>query len=211
MHSYLFVGSDIASRIQAIGKQLEERDISPFDQVRPVSTEARIGIAEIREFIRALSLSPRQSPSVAGVIEQADHLTLEAQAALLKTLEEPPSRAYILLGAPTIEALLPTIVSRCTIVRVADVVREDKQWSIDLESSPGKLLAELSKLGKTKEDYAVAFDQLIATLEPHKHAALLHRLLQAKRYLSNNVHPLLLLEHVLLTRYNDISYDQIPR
>lgn len=209
MHSYLFIGSDVASRIQAIGKQLEERDISPFDQVRPVSTEARIGIAEIREFIRALSLSPRQSPSVAGVIEHADHLTLEAQASLLKTLEEPPSRAYILLGAPTIEALLPTIVSRCTIVRVADAVREDKQWSIDLESSPGKLLAELSKLGKTKEDYAAVFDQLIATLEPHKHAALLHQLLRAKQYLLNNIHPLTLLEHILLDKANPIRYNKL--
>lgn len=209
MHSYLFIGNDTTLRIRAMDTQLEERTISPFDQVRPREPEGSIGIAEIRLFLRALSLSPQQSPSVAGVIEHADHLTLEAQAALLKTLEEPPPQAYILLGASIIDALLPTIVSRCTIVRVADTVFEDKTMPINLESSPGKLLAQLSRLGKTKEDYATVFDRLIHALEPHRHAALLHRLLRVRQYLFNNVHPLTLLEHILLDKANPIRYNKI--
>lgn len=208
MHSYLFIGNDTTSRIRAMDKQLEERTISPFDQVRPMGTQRSVGIAEIRVFLRALSLSPQQSPSVAGVIEQADHLSLEAQAALLKTLEEPPSQAYILLGAPTSDALLPTIVSRCIIVRLTDIGSEDTTIPINLESSPGKLLADLSRLGKTKEEYALIFDQLISALRAHHHTTLLHRLLRARQYISNNVHPLLLLEHILLDKANPIRYNK---
>src|SRR5690606_39542988 len=53
-----------------------------------------------------------------GVIDRAETLTEEAANAFLKTLEEPPSRSVIILIAPGPDALLATVASRCTVVRL---------------------------------------------------------------------------------------------
>ncbi len=52
-----------------------------------------------------------------GVIDVAETLNISAANAFLKTLEEPPSHAVIILIAPSPQAVLPTIASRCTILR----------------------------------------------------------------------------------------------
>jgi DNA polymerase III subunit delta' len=57
-----------------------------------------------------------------GVIDAADILNVSAANAFLKTLEEPPSQAVIILIAPSPQAVLPTIASRCTVVRFHPVL-----------------------------------------------------------------------------------------
>lgn len=52
-----------------------------------------------------------------GVIDHAETMTEEAANAFLKTLEEPPGRSVVVLIAPGPDALLPTVASRCTVVR----------------------------------------------------------------------------------------------
>ncbi len=56
-----------------------------------------------------------------GVIDSADVLTISAANAFLKTLEEPPSHAVIILIAPSPQAVLPTIASRSTVIRFGTV------------------------------------------------------------------------------------------
>lgn len=56
-----------------------------------------------------------------GVIDHAEALNLNAANAFLKVLEEPPSYARILLIAPSREAVLPTIASRSTVLRLSTV------------------------------------------------------------------------------------------
>ena len=53
-----------------------------------------------------------------GVIDHAESLTDEAANAFLKTLEDPPARATIILIAEGPDALLPTVASRCTTLRL---------------------------------------------------------------------------------------------
>jgi DNA polymerase-3 subunit delta' len=72
-----------------------------------------IGIKNARELIRLLSLSPWQSGRKAAIIDGADLLSVEAQSALLKILEDPPGTSVIILVTSSAEALLPTIRSRC--------------------------------------------------------------------------------------------------
>jgi hypothetical protein len=57
-----------------------------------------------------------------GVIDDADTLNISAANAFLKTLEEPPSKAIIILIAPSPQAVLPTIASRCTVVRFSPFI-----------------------------------------------------------------------------------------
>jgi DNA polymerase III delta prime subunit len=118
MHAFIYTGSTVEARNEMINKQILAWHIHAADQiiVSPDPTSITIGI--IREFIGRLSLSPQYSPSVAGIIHDAHTLTHEAQQALLKTLEEPPPRAFIVLEAASTAEFLPTILSRCIVKAV---------------------------------------------------------------------------------------------
>ncbi|PPS45615.1 DNA polymerase III subunit delta' [Chroococcidiopsis sp. TS-821] len=71
-----------------------------------------IRVEQIREIAQFLSRSPIEASRNIVVIEQAETMAETAANALLKTLEEP-GLATIILIAPAVEALLPTLVSRC--------------------------------------------------------------------------------------------------
>jgi DNA polymerase-3 subunit delta' len=64
-----------------------------------------------------LSLAPTLGGRRIAIIDEADYFNEESANALLKTLEEPPRRALILLIGTTAKGQLPTIRSRCQIVR----------------------------------------------------------------------------------------------
>ena len=71
-----------------------------------------IKIAQIRSLIRTTSLKPFEGVAHVVVIEEAHQLVEAAANALLKTLEEPPPDAYLLLLTSKADALLDTIRSR---------------------------------------------------------------------------------------------------
>ncbi len=70
-------------------------------------------IETIRDIQRAVSLSPIEGTYHVVIFCNFERATTSAANALLKTLEEPPPNAIIMLTAPDSELLLPTIVSRC--------------------------------------------------------------------------------------------------
>jgi DNA polymerase-3 subunit delta' len=71
-----------------------------------------IRIEQIRQIEQFLSRPPLEAPRAVVVLEQAETMAEAAANALLKTLEEP-GQATIVLIAPAMESLLPTLVSRC--------------------------------------------------------------------------------------------------
>ncbi|RLT35852.1 MAG: AAA family ATPase [Chloroflexi bacterium] len=73
----------------------------------------RIRICQVRRLERVASLTPYQSPRRVFIIDTADELQREAAHALLKTLEEPPASVLLIMLATDIDALLPTVRSRC--------------------------------------------------------------------------------------------------
>jgi DNA polymerase III subunit delta' len=75
----------------------------------------------IRDLIGELALLPVEGAARVAIIESAHRMNEDAQAALLKTLEEPPSATTILLCADAEEPLLPTILSRCVRIRLGPV------------------------------------------------------------------------------------------
>ncbi len=72
-----------------------------------------IGIKPIRAALRKVSLCPHELGFKLVLIPEANLLTHQAQNALLKIVEEPPSKTFFLLGADFRGQLLPTILSRC--------------------------------------------------------------------------------------------------
>ncbi len=81
-------------------------------------------IDAIRDAERTLRLRPMEGGRRALIVEDAHRLTLGAQNALLKTLEEPPPETVLLLTTSRLKALLPTVVSRCQRVAFGPVPDE---------------------------------------------------------------------------------------
>ncbi|MDD2921065.1 MAG: DNA polymerase III subunit delta' [Anaerolineales bacterium] len=75
-------------------------------------------VEQVREVRRALSLKPYQSKYRVAVFLRFQEANDNAANALLKTLEEAPAHAILILTADTPEQLLPTIISRCEILRL---------------------------------------------------------------------------------------------
>jgi len=75
---------------------------------------AGIGVDDIRSQIQdTIMIRPYSSYYKIYIVDEAEKMTVQAQNALLKTIEEPPSYAVIMLLTTNQEAFLPTILSRC--------------------------------------------------------------------------------------------------
>jgi len=78
-----------------------------------------IVVDQIRELTRIAGMAPRRGTRRVFIIDPADQMNNEAQNALLKTLEEPPGNAVLILVASRPHLLLPTVRSRCFVVGFA--------------------------------------------------------------------------------------------
>ncbi len=106
-----------------------------------------IRVEQIREFQKAINLKPYQSHYRVIIFVQFQQASLEASNALLKTLEEAPSYAVLILTADNPEQLLPTIVSRCEVLRLRPLSVEEVQRELEnrgLENRRAKLIAHIS-------------------------------------------------------------------
>ncbi len=72
-----------------------------------------------------LALHPMSAPRRIAIIDDADAMNEESANALLKTLEEPPPGSILFLISPSLDALLPTIRSRCQPVHFAPLAAAD--------------------------------------------------------------------------------------
>lgn len=79
---------------------------------------AAIKVDQVREIIVTAHLVPSEGKSKVYVLRQAEKLNPQAQNALLKLLEEPPSSACFILACDNAAALLPTVRSRCELLQI---------------------------------------------------------------------------------------------
>ena len=109
-----------------------------------------ISVDDIREQVNnTIMIKPYQGPYKVYIIDHADLMTPQAQNALLKTIEEPPQYAVLMLLTENAEALLPTINSRCVMLRLRYI--KDKLIK--------KYLMESLKVPDYKADLCTAFAQ----------------------------------------------------
>jgi DNA polymerase-3 subunit delta' len=76
-------------------------------------------IEQMRELLRAFALKSARGKGKVAVLDDADEFNEESANAFLKTLEEPPPRSVIILVGTSPDLQLPTILSRCQVVRFA--------------------------------------------------------------------------------------------
>lgn len=77
----------------------------------------RIQVDTVRELVRTLHLSAVEGPCKIAIVDPAGRMNRESANAFLKTLEEPPRETILILVSRERSLLLPTIVSRCQVVR----------------------------------------------------------------------------------------------
>lgn len=170
-----------------------------------------VGIEKSRELTKFFKEKPLQHDCKVALILEAQLLTTEAQNALLKTLEEPPESAFIILTADKRSDLLPTVVSRCRLIRL-DVKKNapTKIPTPDLQHPTSELLdwiAENKELLENKEELLKTLDsweaglrdQLLVASDPRHLISDIYYLWKLRELLKNtNVNTRLAVEEFLL-------------
>jgi len=148
-HAYILageagMGKKTLARAFAMALQCRKEDFEPCNECHSckqfltnnhpdviyVSHEkpGSIGVDDVRQQInRDIVIKPYSGPYKIYIMDEAEKMTVQAQNALLKTIEEPPSYGIILLLTTNAEAFLPTILSRCILLKLTPLY-DGKVW-----------------------------------------------------------------------------------
>lgn len=118
MASFIIIAPNPQLQEDKVVEFCNKLNINPLDRIFIKSDKQNsIGIELVRILQKKIFLKPLKGSDKAVIIQQAELLTVPAQNALLKLLEEPPAHTFIFLLAQSMESLLPTIISRCQIIK----------------------------------------------------------------------------------------------
>ena len=221
MRSLLIVGGTSEERKQRTEKIIRKYKISHFDKIVLKEQNVKsIGIDQIRRLQHQLSLKPYSSFYQIGIIPTAEKLTIPAQNALLKLLEEPPKDTIIILSSQNADLLLPTIVSRCQIIRLASKSQiEIKKSIIDhqsliinhiLRAGVGERIKIANEIAKNRDD-AIKFCQIQLVIwrkkmlktrqaaDGRRHVKIIRKIQKALAMLEANTNPKLTIESLLIS------------
>lgn len=139
-----------------------------------------ISVNEAREISSILSLQPYESDYKIMVIWQPEKMSTDAANKLLKLLEEPPAGTLFLLVTQNMEKMLPTVLSRCQIIRLQPVERGEmaailqQKYNLDAQDamniatlssgSMGRAMAEVEQMGEESQSAAITRSLMEAAL-----------------------------------------------
>jgi DNA polymerase III delta' subunit len=127
-------------------------------RVAPEGPGGQVRIDAVRDLVSRLALLPVEGGARVAVIEGAHRLNEDAQNALLKTLEEPPSGVVLVLCADDEDRLLPTIRSRCARIRLGTVAGRDiEAWLRERDAADPATAARLARLADGRPGIALAY------------------------------------------------------
>jgi DNA polymerase-3 subunit delta' len=152
-HAYLFTGSQgvgrrtmalrlaqavnclqppepgVPCRVCRICSQIERMQHPDLAIVQAETQGGTLKVEQIRELQHTLSLAPYDAPFRVAILLRFEEANPSAMNALLKTLEEPAAQVILVVTAESAERLLPTIVSRCEVLRLRPLpVDQVSEW-----------------------------------------------------------------------------------
>lgn len=179
IQTFLITGNTREERLAYIKKTCTEWGVSSFDQSTLTKKEEEkksVGISDVRDWQQTLTLLPHGSSYTVGIIPDAHTLTIEAQQALLKTLEEPPQHVRIFLETDHVAILLPTIISRSALLSLGpqNVTAQTTDTMALLAGftplSYGQAVAIIDAVAPKKEDAS----RILMTILQALHTILVH-------------------------------------
>ena len=129
-HANLIVGNDGIGK-SIIAKYMSSKIIKRKDEsecvdiVKYYPSSASFGVDDVRNIINEVNKKPYEGDRKVLILYRCDKLTIQAQNALLKTIEEPPRGVYLILLSDSLETILDTIKSRCQIYKLTPLNKED--------------------------------------------------------------------------------------
>lgn len=129
-------------------RQIEKQAHADLSILVPEGNHKDVRIDQVRSLQHSLALRPYQARYRVALLPDFQRATPEAANAMLKTLEEPPPRVLLIVTADTLESLLPTIVSRCEVLRLRPLsIAACQQYLVQEKALPAEeanLLAHVS-------------------------------------------------------------------
>jgi DNA polymerase-3 subunit delta' len=111
-------------QVSALRQELAEKGRDPYHRIA-IDKANFIKVNSVRELRREASLTGFLGGRKVFIVSEADMMNTEASNSLLKTLEEPPADTVLILTTSRKDQLLPTIISRCQLVRCESLSDED--------------------------------------------------------------------------------------
>lgn len=158
-----------------------------------------IGVDDIREQINdTIMIRPYSSYYKIYIVDEAEKMTVQAQNALLKTIEEPPAYAIIMLLTTNQEAFLPTILSRCVQLKLKplkdSVVKSYLMGSLGIKESRADIYAAFARgnLGRaihlaSSEEFQFLYSELLHMLKHLKEMDIMELLFYIKKMKDENL------------------------
>lgn len=110
---------------------------------------ATLKVEHIRNLQHDLSLKPHSGKYKIALINNFERASIGAANAILKTLEEPPKHVILILTAPSLNQLLPTIISRCQVLTLravkTDIIAQILQTKYKVLDSDARRLGQLAQ------------------------------------------------------------------
>jgi DNA polymerase-3 subunit delta' len=176
-------------------QQIERMQQADLSIVQAEQEGGSLKVEQTRELQRTLSLSPYESRHRIALLLRFHEATVNAQNAFLKTLEEPAPKVVLLLTADSSESLLPTIVSRCEVLRLRPMqldrlagILQDRQnlspadarrlahlsggrmgYALRMSSNPGMLKQENDRIEDLLTLLSAAYRDRIAYVERYRY------------------------------------------
>jgi len=159
-HAYLFLGPKQVGK-ETVARWFAQQLISDSRarryNVSVLKYEEGIKISNIRSLHHELSLTnPYGGPRVV-ILGDVDDMTIPAQNAFLKLLEEPQTEVVFILLGRRLQSLLPTIVSRTQLIRFAPVATREIADHLQRQGLETKDAAEIARLSRGCPGWACQF------------------------------------------------------
>ena len=127
--------------------------------VVPEKDKKTIGVDALRDVIDEVSTKSLEGSAKAMIFPEAERMTPAAQNCLLKTLEEPPAGTVFFLMTDQPGALLPTVVSRCRVIRFHPLSQEQTEARLRALGLGAQDAARRARMAEGCVGQALAIDE----------------------------------------------------